>query len=85
MKLLKCNKCGDIFNIKLNVKSCSCGESSGCYDDNLNAHYSGDCLPLGITNNSFKIAEVLQPDDGDGKEFTAFVIPKNCETFKKIK
>ena len=83
MKLLLCRNCGDVFSLSKNTKSCSCGETKGRYIDNLNAWYSGiDALPLGFANNSFITAINNQPDSGWGKSFEAFVIEKDCETFK---
>lgn len=85
MKLLFCTQCLDIFNLTLKEKKCSCGKSGGQYIDELNAVYWGKCIPLGITNNSFIDAANNQPESGMGKEFTAFVIPRECDTFTKGK
>ena len=87
MKLLRCNKCGHIFNLTTEKKrTCSCGESSGkYYEDGLHAVYSGDCIPLGFSNHTLSMALSSQPDEGWGKNFEAFVIPKVCKTFTKIK
>lgn len=82
MKLLLCNNCGDVFNLKKQTKSCGCGQTTGCYSDNLNATYSGkDAVPLGFANFSFRTAIDFQPENGKGEEFTAFVIPKKCDSF----
>jgi hypothetical protein len=81
MKLLYCLKCSEIFNLDLSEKKCRCGKSKGQYTDNLNAWFKGPCLPLGIANDSFRTALKNQPETGIGKEFTAFVIEKDCRTF----
>lgn len=83
MKLLVCLECHDIFNLREDkTKSCSCGKSSGKYrQDGLHADYQGPCLPLGVNNGSLVHAMQNQPESGMGKEFNAFVIPKQCETF----
>ncbi|MCM3031514.1 hypothetical protein [Niallia sp. MER 6] len=82
MKLLMCLECNDIFNLDLSEKSCSCGRSKGKYINQQLAEYTGkSAVPLGFSNPSFIQAIKDQPNEGIGKEFTAFVIPKNCETF----
>jgi len=82
MKLLMCLECNDIFNLDLSEKSCSCGRSKGKYINQQLADYTGkSAVPLGFSNPSFIQAIKDQPNEGIGKEFTAFVIPKNCETF----
>lgn len=84
MKLLFCGICGDIFNLDLTEKTCRCGETKGKYVNLLNAVYSGDkAIPLGIANHTFRNALQNRPISGKGETFTAFVIPQNCETFKK--
>lgn len=84
MKLLMCLKCYDIFNLDLSEKSCSCGRSKGKYINQQLAEYTGECaLPIGLSNPSLLQAIKDQPNEGMGKEFTAFVIPKNCKTFLK--
>ena len=85
MKLLLCLDCDDIFNLGYELKSCSCGETKGKYIDQRNAIYSGvNSIPLGIANDSFgKAIRNQQETFPLGERFTAFVIPKNCETFIK--
>ena len=51
----------------------------------MNAEFSGPVIPLGFHNKYFHEALKNQPDANWGKEFTAFVIEKNCPTFKKEK
>lgn len=82
MKLLLCRECGDIFNLSNKTKSCSCGKTSGRYINNLDAKYSGG-IPLGFANSSLVEALRNQPQSGQGKVFTAFVIPQQCPTMVK--
>lgn len=85
MKLIFCNKCQDVVRLnRYEARTCYCKESSGKYIDELNAWYKGDCIPLGFVNSSLSIALKNQPEDGCGVNFDAFVIPKECPTFKKI-
>lgn len=78
MKLLFCKSCFDLFSLSGELKSCGCGKSSGNYlSDGLNA------VPIGFSNPSFIAAIETQPKQGQGKDFTAFIIPENCKTFKK--
>jgi hypothetical protein len=84
VKLLICPDCGDLFNLTEIEKTCTCGFTRGRYVDNLNAVYSGG-IPLGFANSTFVNAVRSQPQSGRGREFTAFVIPKECPTFKEQK
>lgn len=86
MKLIMCKKCADVYSLELlNEKHCKCGETMGMYVDELNAVYSGDyAIPIGFSNSGLNLAIALQPKTGEGFEFTAFTIPKYCETFKKL-
>lgn len=86
MKLIYCGNCGDVLSITTEeIRTCSCGHSSGMYTDNLNAWYKGEkCIPLGFNNGSFNRALANQPETDWGQEFSAFVIEKDCKTFKKI-
>lgn len=90
MKLLYCRKCGDTFNLSLSRKSCSCGEVSGQYTDNLRAVYSGNAIPFCFSNGSFadsakkqEINDAALPDKFYGERFEAWICPANSETFKK--
>lgn len=83
MKLLFCNDCYSVFSLSTQTKKCDCGRSEGKYIDNLNATYKGNCIPIGFHNNEFINALNNQPLNGWGADFKAFVIPKECKTFKK--
>ena len=86
MKLLLCKNCQDVIRlVQGEVRTCRCGKVSGKYLDDLNAIYSGEeAIPLGLANGSLVEALRNQPEEGKGKVFTAFVIPKNCYTFEKV-
>ena len=78
MKLVLCNICGDIFNLTLFRKQCSCGKSYGNYLlEGVTAEISKESIPIGFENRSIRAALAkrifLSPDLG--AEFTAFVIP----------
>ncbi|WP_245712547.1 hypothetical protein [Anaerobacillus alkalilacustris] len=82
--MLICLDCNSVFNLDYEWKECKCGHSKGKYIDNLNAIFEGDAaVPLGFSNASLITAINNQPDQGLGEEFTAFVIPRKCPTFRK--
>lgn len=88
MKLLFCKNCQDVIKLILNEKRvCKCGKVGGKYIDSLNAVYFGDmAVPIGFANSSLINAVINQPQkNGMGKDFTAFVIPKICLSYKFIK
>lgn len=82
MKLFFCNDCEDVVKLVVgHMRKCMCGKSSGQYkDDGINAILRGNCVPLGVANTSFALALYRRPIRGEGKEFTAFVIPEVCES-----
>lgn len=85
MKLLHCKSCFDIVALCSEDRACLCGKSSGYYKDKLNAVVKGPCMVLGISNPSFIEATARQmysgdKEDGQGREFTAFIIPTNCSS-----
>ena len=83
MKLLMCGRCQDVFKLQLELRACACGRTRGRYLDDLNAEYAGDAaLPIGFDNPSLVYAVHHRPTTGDGLEFTAFVVPRACETFR---
>jgi len=87
MKLLLCLSCQDIIRLPINRKerSCQCGKVKGRYLDQLNAEYSGEsAYPIGFNNYSLAAAISTQPEKGEGKRFEAFIVPKECSTFKRI-
>lgn len=86
MKLLLCKNCQDVIRlIQGETRTCKCGAVSGKYLDNLNAIYSGDeAIPIGFANSTLVEAIRNQSEEGMGKVFTAFVIPKKCYTIEKV-
>ena len=89
MKLIYCPICQDV--VKLwhqddEARFCHCGASFGKYDeDGLHATIYGEAIPLGFDNASLRDALKLRPEEGCGSQFSAFVIPKVCNTVKEIK
>lgn len=85
MKLLLCLKCNDVIKLDTLTRSCKCGAISGRYLDDLMAEYEGDyAIPLGFDNVSLVRAIEQQPQNGCGKRFEAFVIPKECDTLRNL-
>ncbi|WP_185242763.1 hypothetical protein [Citrifermentans bremense] len=81
MKLIFCPYCRDVVKLRLDgYRTCCCGRSGGMYVDQLNAVIRGDSIPLGFRNDEFFSALRNRPEEGLGKEFSAFVIPVKCPT-----
>lgn len=85
MKLLYCRRCFSVFSLGSETRSCPCGETKGRCITNLEAEYSGPGIPLEFAYDSFWLALRCQPENGAGEKFIAFVIPKECESFHKVK
>ena len=85
MKLLLCKECQDVVRLIDIKRVCKCGKIGGKYIDSINAIYFGEnAIPIGFANNSLRLAVHTQPTVGMGKDFTAFVIPKNCPSYKLV-
>ncbi len=87
MKLLYCRKCHHVFKLSGWDGACLCGGARGRYHLNgIDAVYSGEhAVPLGIANGSLLKAIAKQPlTPGPGERFEAFVIPVQCETFRRV-
>lgn len=94
MKLLMCLDCMSIFNITYNEKSCTCGNTTGKYIDDINVEIKGNCKAIGFANTSFKDAYKLQTlidnnqngkqSNCNGEEFIAFFIPKYTKSVNHI-
>lgn len=86
MKLVYCLLCKDTVRLVDAVRECACGETGGLYLDGINAVYWGGraAVPLGFANASFVDAVLAQPRSGLGREFTAFVIARECDTMRAI-
>jgi len=86
MKLIYCNNCKDIIRLHKTTTDCLCGESGGHYkeDGSLHAIIYGNCKPLGFDSNEFKNAIASQPEYGEGRKYTAYVIPRNSPTVEHV-
>lgn len=85
MKLIFCPDCHDVRRLDRRLRTCYCRRFMGRYTDDLNAEIAGKAIPLGIDNGSFADAIAERPDNGMGRPFTAFVIPRRCPTVKERK
>lgn len=88
MKLVFCTKCEDVVRLMDDYRLCKCGQSGGRYIDDVVAVYFGKhAMPLGFDNPSLCRALKNQPPQNapSGEYFEAFVIPKECLSFGKIK
>ena len=84
MKLLLCTKCSDVFSLRHEQKTCSCGKTKGRYIDDTNAVYSGEyAVGLGFKNDSFVYAIFNRPIKGLGKTFESWVMPLDCLSFTR--
>lgn len=52
MKLLYCLSCGDLFNLQLTLKSCSCGKVKGMYTSRVEAQVNGEGFSIAVGNGS---------------------------------
>lgn len=84
MKLILCPHCYDVVKLVTDRRDCMCGLCWGWYEDNLNAFYNCNAIPIGFDNHTLAKALLEQPTKGMGKTFKAFVIPKECATFKRL-
>ena len=87
MKLIYCKICQDVYKLSDHeTRHCKCRATWGKYlSDKYTAEYYGEyAIPLGFANSSLREALANQPLEGDGKVFTAFVIPQNCPTMTHL-
>lgn len=85
MKLLYCPRCGDLVRLTVSTRCCRCGECSGRYLDDINVEIVEGTV-LGFDNLSFWTAVQKQNEPANnGHEFTAFVIPPNASSVKRVK
>ena len=63
MKLVHCLACGDMFNLRANEKSCTCGEVKGRYTDDSHAEVSGVHMAIAIGNGSYRNAFHAAPTE----------------------
>lgn len=92
MKLLACQKCGEIFSLSVLFSCCGCGQSAGYYTSNVNATVMGPCTVLGISNRSYQSAAACHEvapygpngDNSVGWRFEAFIIPEGASSIRRI-
>jgi hypothetical protein len=91
MKLVYCEICHDIFNLKFKTKTCECGNVAGKYIDNKVAEIyireGGTAYPLGISNHSFarqlkNQKEKKVHDSKWGDIFESFFVPQLASTIR---
>jgi len=75
----------DVLALHRAWRFCICGKSGGAFIDELNAEVMGEAISLGFAMTSFIRAINSRPDKGWGKEFEAFVVPRTCNTIRRIK
>lgn len=87
MKLIFCTECQDVIKVIPEVKrTCHCGKAWGVGLDSINIEIGGTSVPIGFSNPTFAYALSHRPrEEGNGFNFTAFVIPKVCRSIKEIK
>jgi len=79
MKLLYCNDCGDIVALSMDVRTCRCRKSAGCYDINGDdVKVSGPCRVLCLDNRDLAWAKAYRNETAVVK---AWVLPKE---YRKI-
>lgn len=76
-----CSNCKDIFNLKFDEKRCSCGKIQGGIFGKDRGSVFGSCYYTRNCKFNTNKAVNNQPLEGQGDSFTAFVIPKKCDTF----
>lgn len=84
MKLIFCKSCYDVRAMGHSGVQCLCGQSKGHYVNNLHAEVSGPCEVIGFSNASFVLALEDIPQAGMGRPFTAFFIPRECDTVMRV-
>ena len=80
MKLIRCLVCKDVMSLRSHRRSCLCGESWGRYIDDEVVEVGGKTIVVAFAGSSFATALRNQPDEGEGRRFIAFVLPKKCNT-----
>jgi hypothetical protein len=80
MKLLYCEQCGDIFNLKVGkLKSCACGNVKGLYVDNWYAVTNGRGHAIAIGNGSFRQALYKKHYmEAEGKDYDRETYLNDC-------
>ena len=84
MKILMCEQCGDLFNLKPELKSCSCGKTKGKYCSNLLNAVITNGIVIGFSSETFLPAIRSKPNSGRGTNFIAFIYPKYSDTVEVV-
>jgi len=84
MKILFCEYCGDLFNLKYELKSCNCGKTKGKYCTNLLNAVITDGIVISFSEATFLPAIRGRPNSGLGKHFIASILPKYADTVEVI-
>jgi len=80
MKLLYCEKCGDVFSLRSGrVNDCYCCESKGRYIDNRKVEVTGPCIVLGIPWESLR----KTIERKNGKNIKTFIIREPNKTITR--
>ena len=56
MKLLYCRRCRDVIQMRPELRTCYCGESSGRYIDNETVAQTEGSISIALHNHDFKTA-----------------------------
>ena len=81
MKLIYCQECRAVLNLRFHRKYCDCKKCGGYYESNgSDAHVWGPCIALGFANGSFLGA---MRDINQDANFNAFAIPPSCKTITR--
>lgn len=83
MKLVQCNECGDMFNLRMEDKSCSCGKTTGRYVDNSHAVVTGPHMAIAIGNGSYHDAVRAAPKEQSDWRYDSRR-PRVLELFKEL-
>jgi hypothetical protein len=82
MKLLHCTECKDVVALHLEVRTCLCGKSRGCYTNRVHALYSGPARIIAFRNYEF--LEVTMADKSTSKDFSAFTISAESGSIEEV-
>jgi len=83
MKLIYCTHCKSVINLNKRRKICPCKRSSGKMLDDLICEISGFAIVLQFGSTRFKEAIENQAEKGLGRNFDAYVLPRNTPSVKK--
>lgn len=86
MKLLFCERCGDVVKLRRDYRSCECGHVGGKYlSDGWHAEVSADAVVLGVANDTMRRAlEAFKAgsDDSGHRTLSAWVMGADAPRVK---